>query len=182
MGSIKLSKYIKRPKWKAAMFLQLHKDVFWKFWKWSDDFVNSAQLSGDAISGVNWDLIGHSEREPTLRNYPIQSAGAEILRQTCCLVTEAGVQLCAPVHDAILLECAIDEVDETIDHVERLMVDATRLVLNDGRRLQVDSMLGDIRVGVEKYSYPLHFKQGRDSAVWKLITRMREEDGYGEVQ
>jgi DNA polymerase I len=182
MGASKLSKYIKRPKWQAAMFLQLHKDVFWKFWKWSDDFVYSAQLSGDAISGVNWDLIGHSESEPTLRNYPIQSAGAEILRQTCCLVTEAGVQLCAPVHDAILLECAIDEVDETIDHVERLMVNATRLVLNDGRRLQVDSMLGDIRVGVEKYAYPLHFEQGRDSAVWKLITRMREEDGCGEVQ
>jgi hypothetical protein len=38
------------------------------------------------------------------------------------------------------------------------------------------------RVGVEKYAHPLHFKQGRDSAVWKLITRMREEDGYGEVQ
>jgi hypothetical protein len=50
------------------------------------------------------------------------------------------------------------------------------------RSIQVDSMLGDIRVGVEKYAHPLHFKQSRDSAVWKLITRMREEDGYGEVQ
>ena len=33
MGAGKLSKYIKRPKWQAAHYLLLHKDVFWKFWK-----------------------------------------------------------------------------------------------------------------------------------------------------
>ena len=75
MGASKLAKYTKRPRWQAAQFLLLHKDVFWKFWRWSDDFVNSAQLSGNAVSGANWDLIGHHEKEPTLRNFPIQTAG-----------------------------------------------------------------------------------------------------------
>ena len=69
MGASKLARYIKRPRWQAAQYILLHKDGFWKFWKWSDDFVNSAQLNGDAISGANWDLIGHHEKEPTLRNY-----------------------------------------------------------------------------------------------------------------
>ena len=178
MGASKLAKYIKRPRWQAAQFILLHKDAFWKFWKWSDDFVNSAQLNGDAISGANWDLIGHHEKEPTLRNYPVQSTGAEILRQTCCMVVEAGIRLCATIHDAIVVECRIDEVDQTVARVKRLMIEATRLVLNDGSMLQVGGISGDIRVDHKTYAHPAHFDEGRDNAVWNLITRMREEDGY----
>jgi DNA polymerase I len=182
MGARKLAQYIKRPKWQAAKYLQLHKDVFWKFWKWSDDFVNSAQLFGTAVSGVNWDLIGHKEREPTLRNFPIQSAGAEILRQTCCSVTEMGIRLCAPIHDAILIECGASEVNEVVDCTKRLMVEAVRLVLNDGSMLQVGNLTCDIRVDHKTYAHPAHFDEGRSSAVWQLITRMRMEDGYVPVQ
>jgi DNA polymerase-1 len=182
MGVSKLARYIKRPRWQAAQYLLLHKDVFWKYWKWSDDFVNSAQLNGDAISGVNWDLIGHNEKEPTLRNYPIQSTGAEILRQTCCMVVEAGIQLCATIHDAILAECGVDEVDQIKDRVSRIMVEAARLVLNDGHMLQVGDLQTDMRVDAKAYAHPTRFDEGRDNDVWKLITRMREEDGYEPIQ
>jgi DNA polymerase I len=182
MGAAKLAKYIKRPRWQAAQLLLLHKDVFWKFWKWSDAFVNSAQLNGDAISGANWDLIGHNEKEPTLRNYPIQSTGGEILRQTCCMTVEAGIRLCAPIHDAILVECGTDEASQVIDRVKRIMVEATRLVLNDGRMLQVGELSGDIRIDTKGYAHPIHLNEGRDNAVWNLITRMREEDGYAPIQ
>jgi DNA polymerase-1 len=181
MGANKLAKYIQRPRWQAAKYLLLHKDVFWKFWKWSDDFVNSAQLNGDAISGANWDLIGHSENEPTLRNFAVQTAGGEILRQTCCMVVEADIKLCAIIHDAILVESKITEVDQTIDRTKRAMIEATRLVLNDGNVLQVGDVLGDVRVDAEVYAHPTHFEGSRDSPVWKLITRMREEDGYASI-
>ena len=182
MGASKLRRYIKRPRWQAAKFLLLHKDTFWKFWKWSDDFVNSAQLNGDAISGANWDLIGHHEKEPTLANYPVQSTGAEILRQTCCMVVEAGIRLCAPVHDAIVVECQIGEVDQIVARVKWFMVQATRLVLNDGSMLQVGGISGDIRVDHKTYAHPAHFDEGRDNPVWNLITRMREEDGYAPLR
>ena len=112
MGAGQLAKYIKCPKWQAEQFILLHKDVFWKFWRWSDDFVNSAQLNCNAVSGVNWDLIDHSEKEPTLRNFPIQSAGGEIIRQICCMAVEAGIELCAPIHDAVLVCCPLHEVEQ----------------------------------------------------------------------
>jgi hypothetical protein len=182
MGASKLAKYIKCPRWQAAKFLQLHKDVFWKFWKWSDDFVNSAQLYGDAISGANWDLLGHNEKEPTLRNFPIQTAGGEILRQACCMVVEAGIKLCAPIHDAILIECRVAEVEEVTQRVRRIMIEAARLVLNDGRPLQVSDLVCDIRVDAAVYAHPAHLNEGRDSAVWDLIVCMREEDGCEPVR
>ena len=181
MGASKLARYIKRPRWQAAQYLLLHRDVFWKFWRWSDDFVNSAQLNGDAISGANWDLIGHHEKEPTLRNFPIQTTGGEILRQACCLIVEADIKLCAPVHDALLVECGADEVAETTAHVKQLMIEATRTVLNDGRVLQVGDLRGDIRVDAKSYIHPAHFDEGRDAAVWELITKLRQEDGYADI-
>jgi hypothetical protein len=70
MGEGMLAAYIKCPRWQAAKYLQLHKDVFWKYWRWSDSFVDTALLTGDAVSGVNWDLIGHCEKEPTIREFP----------------------------------------------------------------------------------------------------------------
>jgi hypothetical protein len=182
MGASKLAKYIKRPRWQAAQFLLLHKDTFWKFWRWSDDFVDSAQLYGDAISGANWDLLGHNEKEPTLRNFPIQTAAGEILRQTCCRVVEAGIKLCAPIHDAILVECRMAEVEEVTRRARQIMIEAARLVLNDGCPLQVSDLVCDIRVDATVYAHPAHLNEGRDSAVWDLITRMRREDGYEPLQ
>ena len=35
---------------------------------------------------------------------PAQAHGAEMLRLACCLVTERGIQLCCPIHDAVLVE------------------------------------------------------------------------------
>ena len=35
----------------------------------------------------------------------MQANGAEMLRLACCLATERGIEVCAPVHDAVLI-CA----------------------------------------------------------------------------
>ena len=45
-----------------------------------------------------------SSRPTTLRNFPMQANGAEMLRLACCLATERGIEVCAPVHDALLVE------------------------------------------------------------------------------
>jgi len=40
----------------------------------------------------------------SLRNFPMQGNGAEMLRLACCFATEQGIRVCAPVHDALLIE------------------------------------------------------------------------------
>jgi hypothetical protein len=47
----------------------------------------------------------------SLRNFPMQTNGAEMLRIACILLTEAGVRVCAPVHDALLIEGPLEELD-----------------------------------------------------------------------
>jgi len=48
--------------------------------------------------------VGPRANPRSLTNFPMQANGAEMLRLACCLATERGVAVCAPVHDALLLE------------------------------------------------------------------------------
>jgi hypothetical protein len=40
----------------------------------------------------------------TVRNFPIQSTGSEILHVACVLAERRGIHIVAPVHDAIMVE------------------------------------------------------------------------------
>jgi hypothetical protein len=39
---------------------------------------------------------------------------AEMLRIACCLATERGVSVCAPVHDALVIEAPVDQIDDAV--------------------------------------------------------------------
>jgi hypothetical protein len=62
------------------------------------------------------------------------------------------------------------------------MVEAVRLVLNDGNALRVGNLVCDIRVDDKTFVHPAHLDEGRDNAVWQLITGMRGEDGHDPIQ
>ncbi len=61
----------------------------------------------------------------------MQANGAEMLRIACILMTEAGIRVCAPVHDAVLIEAPLDELEERIGQAQDLMREASRQVLGD---------------------------------------------------
>jgi DNA polymerase I-like protein with 3'-5' exonuclease and polymerase domains len=65
----------------------------------------------------------------TLRNYPVQANGSEVLRLACCFAIEAGVALCAPVHDALLIEAPSEELGHWIKVAQDAMQQASEVVL-----------------------------------------------------
>jgi hypothetical protein len=65
----------------------------------------------------------------SLLNYPMQANGAEMLRLACCLGIERGVKICAPVHDAVLIEAPLDRLDHDIGAMQEAMIEASRAVL-----------------------------------------------------
>ena len=65
----------------------------------------------------------------SLRNFPMQANGAEMLRLACILGMEAGIKICAPVHDAILIEAESDAIDEQVRIMQKLMATASAIVL-----------------------------------------------------
>ena len=60
----------------------------------------------------------------------IQSTGPDLLRLCCCLVTERGISLCAPIHDAILVEDSLDVSSERLQEVREIMESASRTLLD----------------------------------------------------
>jgi DNA polymerase I-like protein with 3'-5' exonuclease and polymerase domains len=77
--------------------------------------------------------VGEISNTRSLANFPMQANGAEMLRLACCLATERGIKVCAPVHDAILIEALLPELDEAVEKVQLAMSQASAIVLSGFR-------------------------------------------------
>jgi len=96
----------------------------------------------------------------TVRNFPIQSTGSEILHVACILAERRRIELVAPVHDALLAEGSLDQAEDLVLAVDRLMGDAAAVVLR-GYRLPTDFQL--IRPGERYYDE-------RGEEMWNTVT------------
>jgi DNA polymerase I len=97
---------IGQPPLVARDLLRAHRETYRVFWRWSDAVVDCAMLAGSLHTVFGWHVHVHESPNPrSLRNFPMQANGAEMLRLACCLATERGVEVCSPVHDAVLI-CA----------------------------------------------------------------------------
>jgi len=74
----------------------------------------------------------------TAMNLPMQGNCAEIMRLTCCLATERGIDLGASVHDA-LFYTALDDSWEDVDaSMKQCMDEACQIILGDEYVLKSD--------------------------------------------
>ena len=55
----------------------------------------------------------------------MQANGAEMLRLACCLATERGIEVCAPVHDAVLIAAPLYRLDEDVAAMREAMREAS---------------------------------------------------------
>ena len=56
----------------------------------------------------------------------MQANGAEMLRLACCLATERGIEVCAPVHDAILICAPLDRIEADVVAAQAAMGEAAQ--------------------------------------------------------
>src|SRR3954453_15048942 len=99
-------------------------------------------MCGLSIQTVfGWHLCTKADANPrSVRNFPMQANAAEMLRIACCLGTERGIRICAPVHDAILIEARANEIEQAAAEMQDYMPTASRIVLN-GFELRTDSQI-----------------------------------------
>ena len=106
MEAQSLAARIGRPPIVARDLLRAHRETYRTFWRWSDAALDYAMLRGSLYTVFGWHVrVGNNPNPRSLRNFPMQANGAEMLRLACCLGTERGIEICAPVHDAVLI-CA----------------------------------------------------------------------------
>jgi len=163
MGEISLAHRIGQPRIQARELLRMHREAYPKFWQWSDAVENHAILHGRLWTVFGWTLhIGTEVNVRSLRNFPMQANGAEMLRLACCLATERGINVCAPVHDALLVEGAADAIHEVVAETKRAMVEASKIVL-DGFALRTDSKV---------VCWPARYMDKRGQEMWSRVMRL----------
>ena len=163
MGEDSLALRINQPVAKARYLLRLHNQTYSIFWKWSDSAVNEAVLNGQLWAGFGWFMhtVGHVN-ERSLRNFPMQANGAEILRLACIYITEAGIRVCAPVHDALLIEAPLEVLDHHIATVQALMAKASRDVLKGF----------ELRSEADVIRYPNRYLTDKGRQMWVRVMEM----------
>jgi len=82
-----------------------------------------------------------------------------MLRLACCLATERGLHVCAPVHDAILIEAPLDHLEASVEAAQLAMAEASSVVLS-GFPLRSD---------VKLVRYPERYQDERGSQMWRTV-------------
>ena len=154
---------------KPKSFYYQHRTLFAQYWRWSDDWVARALDTGIMRTVFNWQCrTGITEfNERTIRNFPVQAGGAEILRIACIMAARRHIELLAPVHDAVLIEAPIDRIEADVALMREIMRRASRIVLNstaDGTH--------ELRTDVTYVRYPDRYVDGRGEDIWHTVLKL----------
>jgi hypothetical protein len=139
------------------------------FEDWTKRVADRAGLDLEISTPLGWIMQCPPGINPrTVRNFPIQSTGAEILHVACVLAERRGIRLVAPVHDAIMAEAPIEQAEDVSAALDRTMRDAAAVVLR-GYELPTDVQM--VRPGQRYFDE-------RGEAMWNTINKLiakREE-------
>jgi DNA polymerase family A len=160
-----IARRLDMPLCEGRQLLQAHKRVFATFWQWSDQVEMHGMLGGVLRTVFGWQYQASTNVNPrSLRNYPMQGGGAEMLRLACCLCTEQGIDICGPVHDAILIEADMEAIDDQVQKAQALMEQASVAVL-PGFPLRTEAKI---------VRYPDRYQDPRGAQMWETVQSILE--------
>jgi hypothetical protein len=140
MGAAGLARKINRSETFAAHLLRRHREIYPKFWRWSDATLDFARTRRRLWTKFGWSVwCAPKTKDNTWRNWRVQATGGEVLRVAVCALGAVGFQIDATVHDSILIEVDVEDAQAAGEVAEGLMIAASREVL--GEPLRVDRRL-----------------------------------------
>jgi DNA polymerase family A len=103
-----------------------HRQIYPVFHRWLGDVVAQAKFDRVIYSPFGWPqaVIGSTTNRNQM-NYLAQAGGADMMRIAAIAATEAGIKVCAPVHDAFWIMAPLDQLDAAIAHMKEIMIQAS---------------------------------------------------------
>jgi hypothetical protein len=150
----------------GQLIVDLHHERYEPYWDYSDRKLQRAFEVGELVARDGWRCgINSLSSLFTLRNWIIQANAGAIFRYAGLLMRRLGLTVVALVHDAVLVECDLDQMA----HVRALAVEclerASRRFLY-GLTLRVDAK--PILAGER-------FADGRGAKLWEFVERSLRE-------
>jgi hypothetical protein len=149
----------------ASYLLDQHRKLYVRFHEWQSNFVSGCRATGLAWTSLGWAMrVTQLTRRTTLMNWAPQSYGAEMLRSAMIMLEAAGIRVCAPIHDAVLVECPEGEVEATIARVREIMTKAAEHLMGVAPRV-------DVRL----IPFGERLVEDRGVAMWDRVMRALQE-------
>jgi hypothetical protein len=128
----------------AESIFRQYQRVYSRFWRWRDEQVDRYAINLQLETKLGWTLHrGVRVKQTTVLNFTAQTTGAEMLRLAVIEMMHAGVQVCCPVHDAVLIEAPVDGIESAIRRA-RVAMDTASALLLDGYVLRIECSDKDI--------------------------------------
>lgn len=117
-----LAKKLGIPVSAARRLITQHQASYPTYWNWRQAVIDTV-MCGEPVSTIyGWRRKSRSDDSGTsIANFPVQAAGAEILRIAIIALEEAGHRVIAPVHDAVLVEMDEDGWEKELAEIRHLM-------------------------------------------------------------
>jgi hypothetical protein len=162
----------------AADLIRRYGEAFPVFRAWSEGGVAYAKAHKGITTPFGWRMYVPRNINPrTLLNWPMQSLGSDLLRLIAIALVEAGIRVVSLIHDAVLLEVPIIELNATVQQAVAIMVRASEQVV--GIPLRVD-------VGSEEephiFPYPERFRDKREGDMYDRMLRLLREVDTAKAQ
>jgi DNA polymerase I len=137
------------------------------FDEWCTRSADYAGLKLHLTNELGWTMFcppGSPAR--TVRNWPVQACGSAILHTAVLLAERRGIEIVAPVHDALMAQCRVEDLHDVSAALDRCMRDASALML-EGYEIPTGDEGGKwlIRPGQRFYDK-------RGAAMWAAINRL----------
>jgi DNA polymerase I-like protein with 3'-5' exonuclease and polymerase domains len=146
----------------ARELMMIHRRTYPVFWAWSDACVASALLQNKIQSVFGWQRhVTHLDKTTSLMNFPMQANGADMMRLASMAATEAGIEVCAPVHDAFLIAAPLERLDEDVAHMREIMSQAGEAVCGL-----------PIRTEAQVVRYPDRYMDEKGIEMWNLVVQL----------
>jgi hypothetical protein len=162
----------------AHEMIAQHHELFAVYWRWAEDWLVHALDTGVMWTPLGWECrTGITEfNSRSIMNFPVQGAGADILRLSVIWATRHGLRLLAPVHDALLVEAPIEQIDAHVVLLQELMRRASRVVLNP----TADGTL-ELRTDAKVIRFPDRYADPRGDKIWAQVLELLAQQKSGET-
>jgi hypothetical protein len=157
----------------ARDLLHDHRRTYRRFWQWSDAAADEFAMHGKLWTVFGWPLHAEGgDGARTARNFPMQGNGAEMMRLAASYMTEAGVEVCCPVHDAFLIEADAHELDDAVEAARQCMA-----------RASTDVLAGfTLRSDAATYVHPSRYSDPRGERMWATVMGLLGEVAPAHLQ
>jgi len=138
---------------KAKQLQLKYRETFKTYFKWLNGIIEEGLHSKRLQTNRGWQrwikdlyIMRDGKRKDirnSLMNWPIQSHGAEVLREALMDLTDNHFEVNALIHDAVLISIPIPDFKERLIEAKKIMVDASIKIVKGPIRVEHEVISGN---------------------------------------